>query len=111
MALYFSLLCCIIEIYFIYHGLHCTVEWLCKQHHCVILERFHHPRKKLRALQEWICIPPAATNLLSFSLYLHVLNVSYYKKHVMCDLWLFSLRSCFQGSHMLCHELVLHSFS
>ena len=57
-----------------------------------ILEHFHHPKKKscthisYRSLIPHSPQPPATTNLLSVSMDLPVLNISYEWNHTICDL-------------------------
>lgn len=69
---------------------------LCNQHHYLVPECFHHPRRKVCPPQ---AIAPRLTplralenfNLLSASVESPILNISYRRNHLICGLWVWRL--------------------
>ena len=63
---------------------------LSNHHHYLILEHYHHPPKKLLSLISQSPFPnthpPASTNLLSISIVLPILDISYKWNHIKCGI-------------------------
>ena len=80
------------------HHLECIIQWffsiftrLCNHHYYLITEHFHHPKKKPVPFSSHCLFSPplqplVSANLLSVSMNLLFLDISYKWNHAICGL-------------------------